>query len=527
MIRVGSPEDHGLALAAIQIDGGTQSRANVNDQVVSEYAEAIKAGATFPPIVVFYDGKKHWLADGFHRFHAYQKAGKAKVAADVRQGTRRDAILHSVGANETHGLRRTRDDKRRAVLTLLNDAEWGKWTDREIARRCAVSPQTVANVRADTVQNGQSDERTYVHPKTGKPTTMKTAGINASRKAGGDEKQEITSQTVAQQAVEGGDEPEKPVEEITPADARTDAERDAYVIQWEWDRASDEGRALFLARNNLTEQPKVEAHDAEACNTHSNAVDPASTVTDGRANMEPDDVDRSAERASSAVKVGAPVSPEGAAASASSGRPEGRKRLQVAREPINAAEPDVLAATREGLSMERGIDQCVTGGESAALNYQSDDDAFSEVKGAARPENAAGVEPSSSDINSPSDATPSDAVAAPQAPQPLKAATAPHSNPQPFPSPEADKAEASTSSPSASATNPSPAYLAGDDGHRGTPSSDALAAGQGESPDSIAKSGQAVTNPKPFCLKLKDGHCKISFPTAALCAECNKARASA
>lgn len=215
------------------------------------------------------------------------------------------------------------------------------------------------------------------------------------------------------------------------------------------------------------------------------------------ANMEPDDVDRSAERASSAVEVGATNSPEGAAVSASSGRPEGRKRLQVAREPINAAEPDVLAATREGLSMERGIDQCVTAGETA-LNSQSDGDAFSEVKGTARPENAAGVEPSSSDFD-----------------------------PQPTSSPDADKAEASTSSPSASATNPSPAYLAGDDGHRGTPSSDALAAGRGESPDSIAKSGQAVTNPKPFCLKLKDGHCKIAFETAALCAACNAAKARA
>jgi hypothetical protein len=184
MIRVGSPEDHGLALAAIQIDGGTQSRANVNDQVVSEYAEAIKAGATFPPIVVFYDGKKHWLADGFHRFHAYQKIGREKVAADVRQGTRRDAILHSVGANETHGLRRTRDDKRRAVLTLLNDQEWSKWSDGEIAKRCAVSREYVNRLRPkDTCDQVTGMERTFVHPKTGEPTTMKmTVGKTDSQK---------------------------------------------------------------------------------------------------------------------------------------------------------------------------------------------------------------------------------------------------------------------------------------------------------------------------------------------------------
>lgn len=131
------------------------------------------------------------------------------------------------------------------------------------------------------------------------------------------------------------------------------------------------------------EQPKVEAHDAEACDTHSNAVDPASIKADGRANMEPDDVDRSAERASSAVEVGAPVSPEGATVSASSGRPEGRKRLQVAREPINAAEPDVGTSTRRGVTVERPIrerqaatlgseDGGVTAGETAPIPHSAE-----------------------------------------------------------------------------------------------------------------------------------------------------------
>ncbi|WP_026060102.1 ParB N-terminal domain-containing protein [Pseudaminobacter salicylatoxidans] len=78
-------EDHGIALGVIQIDGGTQSRASLNDQVVNDYADAIKAGATFPPIVVFYDGEAHWLADGFHRFHACQRAGRTSIAADIRQ----------------------------------------------------------------------------------------------------------------------------------------------------------------------------------------------------------------------------------------------------------------------------------------------------------------------------------------------------------------------------------------------------------------------------------------------------------
>lgn len=72
----------------------------------------------------------------------------------MRQGGLRDAILHSVGANATHGLRRTSADKRRAVAILLEDElvstdpEMGApWSNREIARRCAVSADMVDRLR--------------------------------------------------------------------------------------------------------------------------------------------------------------------------------------------------------------------------------------------------------------------------------------------------------------------------------------------------------------------------------------------
>lgn len=107
------------------------------------------AGAVFPPLVVFEEGERFWLAEGFHRLEAYTAAGFAEVPCDVRQGGLRDAILHSAGANPDHGVRRTSADKRRAVLTLLQDEEWGQWSDREIARRCAVSQPLVGRIRAE------------------------------------------------------------------------------------------------------------------------------------------------------------------------------------------------------------------------------------------------------------------------------------------------------------------------------------------------------------------------------------------
>lgn len=127
-----------LNLDAIQIDGGTQCRAALSDETVAEYAEEVRAGGTLPPVTVFFDGSTHWLADGFHRFHAHRSAGETTITADVRTGTQRDAILFAAGANATHGLRRTNADKRKAVEVLLADPEWSQWSDREIGRRCEV-----------------------------------------------------------------------------------------------------------------------------------------------------------------------------------------------------------------------------------------------------------------------------------------------------------------------------------------------------------------------------------------------------
>jgi len=137
-----------LRLSQISRDGGTQARAEINYSVVEEYAAALQAGATFPPVTLYYDGEFYWLADGFHRVLAAEAADIERIAADIRQGSRRDAVLHSVGANACHGLRRTNVDKQRAVETLLQDEEWGKWSDNAIAKACGVSHPFVAKIRA-------------------------------------------------------------------------------------------------------------------------------------------------------------------------------------------------------------------------------------------------------------------------------------------------------------------------------------------------------------------------------------------
>lgn len=59
---------------------------------------------------------------------------------------------------------------------FLNDAEWAKWSDGEIARQCHVSQPFVSKFRPTVTQNVMSEERTYT-TKHGTVSTMNTAAI--------------------------------------------------------------------------------------------------------------------------------------------------------------------------------------------------------------------------------------------------------------------------------------------------------------------------------------------------------------
>jgi hypothetical protein len=136
-----------IPVAEICVEPEIQQRASHVDLALrAEYAEAMKAGATFPPVVVF-DADMLWLADGFHRVGAAEDAGLTEILADIREGDERDALLYAVGANAEHGARRTAQDKHRAVATLLRDPEWKDRSDRWIAETAKVSHPFVAKVR--------------------------------------------------------------------------------------------------------------------------------------------------------------------------------------------------------------------------------------------------------------------------------------------------------------------------------------------------------------------------------------------
>ena len=170
-----------VLISSLRLDGGTQIREYLDEQAVLDYTAILTEGEDgqpepqMDPVIAFQDGNDPdlWLADGFHRVQAYLNAGRTEIPVEIRPGTLRDAILCAVGCNEKHGVKRTDEDKERAVRIILADAEWQNRASRWIARTCVVSHTFVQKIKSIGVDsNAQakprvkcSDGRTYERKK--------------------------------------------------------------------------------------------------------------------------------------------------------------------------------------------------------------------------------------------------------------------------------------------------------------------------------------------------------------------------
>lgn len=168
-----------VALDALRTDGDTQPRVGMDPELVAEYTARMSVGqankvvdptgAPFPPLVVYLDDEGvSWLADGFHRVEAARRAGIEAMQAIVRTGSRRDAFVASLGANATHGKRRTRADKRRALERALRDEEWVQWADARVARMCKVTQPFVTKVRAELEREGAVEFQPVLYGSDGR-----------------------------------------------------------------------------------------------------------------------------------------------------------------------------------------------------------------------------------------------------------------------------------------------------------------------------------------------------------------------
>ena len=215
-----------MKLNQLTIDGGTQSRVKIIQEAVDEYAESLKNGARFPPVLAYYDGIKYYLTDGFHRFFAHQKAGIKDIDVQIVNGTLRDAILRSFSVNSENGRHRSNEDKRNAVQAMLDDFEWQFWNNTEIAKACRVSETLVVSMRngvkPDVVKvrrNGKVFERKakYEKPEAEESEHDATSDVIKSL---ADENDKLKDRLAV--AVYAADESEKKLAENTIAQLRED-----------------------------------------------------------------------------------------------------------------------------------------------------------------------------------------------------------------------------------------------------------------------------------------------------------------
>ena len=161
-------------LASIEMDTSIQCRAVIDTATVSEYAERMTEGDKFPPVVLFQNGGKFWIGDGWHRIMAARQMGALDIPADVRIGGRKDALQYALGANAANGLRRSNADKRRCVEIAL--AEFGDISSRQIAIMCGVGHEMVDAARphvAESATSTRTDTLGRKQPAT-KPRTPPT-----------------------------------------------------------------------------------------------------------------------------------------------------------------------------------------------------------------------------------------------------------------------------------------------------------------------------------------------------------------
>jgi hypothetical protein len=136
-----------LALDYITIDDRLQSR-KLNPGVVKDYVGVLRRGDELPPVVVVRDDHDVYrLVDGHHRFAAHEKLGLEVIAVAIVDGTLDVALWMSWAANRGHGLRRTRQNMRRAILAAVLHPRWSLESDREIARHIGCDHKTVGAMR--------------------------------------------------------------------------------------------------------------------------------------------------------------------------------------------------------------------------------------------------------------------------------------------------------------------------------------------------------------------------------------------
>ena len=108
-----------IALAKVVVDETLYPRHKISEGNVNQLVEALKAGATFPRIIL--DEKTLKVIDGWHRTEAYRKqyGEGVEVDAELHQyESKQEMLIDAVQRNATQGYKLTTWDRVRSIIML-------------------------------------------------------------------------------------------------------------------------------------------------------------------------------------------------------------------------------------------------------------------------------------------------------------------------------------------------------------------------------------------------------------------------
>lgn len=109
-----------LPIAELLVEAPTDAEAHLDPARVRHYAEH----PDHPPVVVFQTAEGLLLADGHHRVAAARRRGEEAIEAELRPGSRHDAVRYAAEAGAAQ--RGTTVDDALAHIARHSDGRWGR-----------------------------------------------------------------------------------------------------------------------------------------------------------------------------------------------------------------------------------------------------------------------------------------------------------------------------------------------------------------------------------------------------------------
>lgn len=134
-----------LALIHIVVDPSIQPREQLNEEHILDLMNAYELQKDIHKPTVYKIDGKFKLCKGFHRLTSMKRLKCASAEFIVKEGTEEQCAIESLCSNQTHGLKRSKIDKRRCVGQLLKLKP--EWSDPKLADAAGVGSDLVAELR--------------------------------------------------------------------------------------------------------------------------------------------------------------------------------------------------------------------------------------------------------------------------------------------------------------------------------------------------------------------------------------------